>query len=681
MSELVPKPDPTNPERIEEEIVIEVGQWYWIKDRKNGEWDPNAKRKHKDDYEWIGCVTHIGSNFVKVKNPNGAYDRIHLDLFHKRMRREPNPKGVIGVEIQRYKGVVEKKMAEVKAITARLGVSPRMGIEQKNESSSRSLITLSGTPDVKKYKKSLIKAKDKELPALFEEIKAAHSELTTWMSAEALPLKAMAKGMQGCLDEVTDRIFNVSLYAGLTEGVTQIIEGQPASFDAKLHLMQRRLYMDEECLVNYEHGGMEFGSIKEFDAWLAKPENRDRILPFPRCMVAFRVRRNSKERDWDGSMAGFFVNFKLEKMDELTFLFIRNGDNLFRMDCDLEFGNMIFPNAGEFDPNEPMMIKMFASCIDEIVPRREYEDLHKEEQKRRAKYEKWDKDNPGKGIRNPHHYSGWSHNDWEPFDKTSVYFDEAAKHIADQIKQYNRIVLIIQGLFDRSPVLHPHPPVKTWEANGFEAAIKLIYDGSNTIHYGEAPDFEVYRQKCNARFKDGDVAIGQQDCWERREAVKENTRRDNDWRWKRSDYDRELTHYSPHGNDGPGYLARVAKVYKRTEEAMFKWARERRNHSWKGGEPGDALPTSARIPIKVLFNISAYRLGDFKRFFQDPRTRAEYLKWAPMLLAAEEVHVGNLSVEEGMAEESLVKQIRKKAQRERDKARREQKKKKKKKKA
>ena len=671
MNELTPLPDPSQPERIQEEIVIEVGQWYWIKDRKNGEWNPNAKRKHKDDYEWIGCVTHIGSNFVKVKHPNGASDRIHLDLFHKRTRLEPNPKGVIGGQIQEYKGVVEKKMAEVKAITARLGVSPRVGIEQKGATSARGLITLSQTPDVKKYKKSLVKAKEKELPKLFKEIEEANKELAMWMSAEAIPLKAVAKGLTKCVEEVEDRIFNVSLYAGLTEDVTQISDGESASFDEKLHLMQRRLYMDEECLVDYKHGGMEFSNIREFDEWLAMPEHRDRILPFPRCMVAFRVRRDKKERESDGSIASFFVNFKLEKLDELTFLFIRNGEKLFRMNCDLEFGNMIFPSAGEFDPNEPMMIKMFAGSIDEIVPRREYEDLYQEDLKRREKYEQWAKDNPEKSwIHNPHHHTWFSHNRWHPFDKTSVYFDEAAKHIEDQIKQYNRIVLIIQGLFDRSPILHPHPPVRTWTADGFAAAIKLVYDGSHTIHHGDPPDFEAYRAKCNARFKDGDVAVGQQECWERREAEKENARRDNDWRWSRSNHDYHVKRWSPPGNPGPGYLTRIVKVYQRTQEALFKWTRERRNYSWRGGERGDPMPASARIPFDVIFNISAYKLGDFKQFFQDPRTRAEYLKWAPILLTAEEVHAGNLSVEDGMAEESLAKQIRKKAQRERAKARR-----------
>jgi hypothetical protein len=42
------------------------------------------------------------------------------------------------------------------------------------------------------------------------------------------------------------------------------------------------------------------------------------------------------------------------------------------------------------------------------------------------------------------------------------------------------------------------------------------------------------------------------------------------------------------------------------------------------------------VPVSELFNVDAYQPGDFKQFFADPRTRGQYLVWAPMLIAAEE---------------------------------------------
>ena len=81
---------------------------------------------------------------------------------------------------------------------------------------------------------------------------------------------------------------------------------------------------------------MEFRSIERFDEWMAKPKNRDRLLPFPRCLLAMRVRRNQKHREC-ASISDAFVNIELSELDKTTFLFIRNGENLYRMNCDLEF--------------------------------------------------------------------------------------------------------------------------------------------------------------------------------------------------------------------------------------------------------------------------------------------------------------------------------------------------------
>ena len=53
-----------------------------------------------------------------------------------------------------------------------------------------------------------------------------------------------------------------------------------------------------------------------------------------------------------------------------------------------------------------------------------------------------------------------------------------------------------------------------------------------------------------------------------------------------------------------------------------------------------------KVSVETLFNVSAYQPGDFRWFFEDPRTRAQYLKWAPTLLTAEEYHAGNRKAQE-----------------------------------
>ena len=624
-----------DPEQLSNDRLLETGQWYWVKGDKE---------------EWLGCITRLGSNYAKMKAPDGGSVRIHFDEFEKECRPETSPETYINGKIAHYRGVVRNTLQQIKDLTARLGCSQA---QIKHTPSERGLAALSNTADTKKYKKDLIRAKTKQLPKLFKKVEEANENLVTWMKAQMLPMAGAVGNMKSCIGAIEDKIFNVSLYAGLTEDVVQVSKGEPADISEKLHLMQRRLYMDEECLLDYQHGGIECAQIGEFDRWLAEPAHRDRILPFPRCVVAFRVRRNTKIREWDGSLKRALINLELEGYDKLTVLYIRNGDQLYRMDCDLKFGKLIFPGKGEFNLSEPMMINMKWGDT-EIIPVREYEGKLEYQKEQRAKAAEWRKQNPKKGdFRNPYTSMGDGdiEDDWEPFTKDSVHYDDAQGIIADRIKQYNRIALILQGLLDRSDVLHPHPPVQLWKQEGFESFVELVYDGTDTLAHGDPPDFQAYRKRCNESLKEGSVTIGQDDVFSRKEAKKETNRRY---------YQYTLEHHYPWGNPGPGYAAKVAIWHPRTRKATYKWDRKRQNYArWgENGKPGDPIPTSITVPDERLFNVSAYKMGDYKQFFQDPRTRAEYLQWAPMLLMAEEHHAGNLVVGED-GEVSLKKKRKK----------------------
>jgi hypothetical protein len=52
------------------------------------------------------------------------------------------------------------------------------------------------------------------------------------------------------------------------------------------------------------------------------------------------------------------------------------------------------------------------------------------------------------------------------------------------------------------------------------------------------------------------------------------------------------------------------------------------------------------VPLNRLFNLSAYRPGYSLRFFVHPRTREQYLAWAPMLLSAEDYYSGAIKARE-----------------------------------
>lgn len=633
---------------------VAVGQWYWVLD---------GDEKGSDSARWLACVMEVGSNYLKLQEPTEnsghRHIRVHLDDFWKMLERVDNPDEVIGGLIARHTAEASAILGEIKAITARLGVSTHAKLgSNATDDGSRALAVLSGQMDVKAYQQALTVAQKETLPELFKRAKAANAQVLRWMSARALPMEAAAEGMTGAIGDIKDRLFNVSLYAGLTEEVIKVADGAPADFGEKLHVMQLKQFMDEECLANYQHGGMEFRDIGQFDAWLSKPENRDRVLPFPRCLVAMQVRRKEKERRSD-SLSSALVNIRLGEMDKLTFLYIRNGEQLYCLQCDLEFGELLFPARGAFNPTEPMM-----ACVDsygtvkDIITRADYESRLEKRRVRQRQHEEWLQNNPKPEGHvgpwdwdSPYYHRGndeleeW-YGKWYPFDPSSVYYDDIVAHVAAEVKQYNRIATIIQGLFDRSEVLHPHPPVRTWTPDGFAAAIELVYDGSDVLHNGDAPDFEAYRRQLNATLGTGSITIGQDDYWAEREAEKETERRRGDWRLTESERYRELRRFRPIGNPGPGKVAAVEKWLPNRGEAVFTWTRQRQRDGglYSGKRYGDPLPCKVTVPASRLFNVSAYTPGDYKRFFADRRTRALYLKWADVMLTAEEFHSGNVQV-------------------------------------
>lgn len=599
------------------------GTWYWVKDTDY----------HGNALEWLGCVVKVGSNFLELhgltsKNGYKTF-RCHFDDFWEELRFEPNHTAVIQDKSAFYTSEIQRLMAEVQAVSSKLGIDPRVLLESSiDDTTNSALVVLSGQSNFHEYKNELIKAKEETLPELFKQIEKTTEILCMWLSATATELKAMVEPLKKSIDEVNSRIFNVSLYAGLTEEAVTILDGQPAEMTTRLHVMQRRLYMDEECLANYTAGGMSFDDIAQFDAWLSKPDNFKRILPFSRTLAAFRVRNETKERISDGSLISDYINFNLKQLDKLTFFYIRNGEQLYRINCDLEFPEFIFPDQSIYEPGQHKMVKMHGSRIDKLISKNEYDQLVQEYLMNKQKFEDWVKVNPGVHRFQCPYYTSDSdpRKEYKSFDPSNVYFDECLQSENKKIEEYNRIAIIIQGLYDRSKTLHPHPPIRTWEPDGFNLAIKLVYDGATTLYAGEKPDFRLYQKKCNSKITKGSFVTGQQHYWKKQILEQLRSKAERDHR----DY---LPTHLPFSYYGPSNVEEVVTIKPRRKAVVFNWQRE--SSDWRSNR---IIHYKIVVPEDYLLNVSAYTPGDFKQFFTDPRTRSEYLKWAPYMLEAENWH-------------------------------------------
>ena len=591
-----------------------LGQWYWKQ---------TEDRDEDDDEEWLGCVVHVGTNYVALEGVEPRYTtRVHLDEFYKICRREADPEAYVNGKVAHYRTRSRQLLGEIADLTARLSVSPRASLQGSGE---QALAVCGDGRPVEEYKKALILAKETTLPDLFKAVEEANELMARWMKAGLFPLKAEAAFLKGAMENVEDRIFSVELYAGLVEQVEKVRKGKPAEMTEPVHVMQRRHYMDEECLVDYEHGGMELKDLEAFDGWLSKEPHFGRIFPFARCLVAFQVRRNSKEREEARNLGQYVAVMEQERADKLTFLYIRNGGQLFRLSTKVEFEEKLFPDLEHRDVGfggGKLWGRKFSGTIekDGIITDARYQGIleerriNAEKAKRAPKKDRWK-------------YEDNFPDNYEPFSPESVYFDDMVRLVGDKAKRHNRLVLVLQGLIDRSPVLHPHPRWSLWTAEGFGQALKLVYDESRALSAGEKPDFEAYRKGLNRLLAKGSVTVGQDDAWCLRNGEKETARRMRSYRWK-SDEVVARCRGLP-GDPGPGKLARVARYGRGSETCFYEWERERViTRRWE--ENPAKLRATFSCPAAVVLNVSAYRPGDFRRFYADPRTRAEYLKWAPL---------------------------------------------------
>jgi hypothetical protein len=690
-------------ERVDpEDDTPKVGEWYWISEAKQKgeeaadlkvdddeiEEDPyevaTSGYDHKHRYDepgkrWLACVVHVGSNYAKLE---GVYlsNRIGLDEFHKKCTRELDPQAYVRRRVGAAQQSVRGLLDEIQRITALLGVAPREKLAETSHEGATALAVAHGTADIESHKTALVKAKEKTLPDLFKKVEEQHGMMATWMKADLIPAKADLARMKTSIERIDDRIHTVELYAGLEETLELVRKGKPGANDAKVHVMQRMAFMDEECLANYEAGGMTFKGIQAFDKWLARDDNFRRLLPHERTIIAFRVRRNERSYDGPNDIATF-VRFVMEKdCDKWTFLYIRNGQQLWRIHTSIEFDEELFPDqkANSLLGDSELWISgtkyITSHDRDGLIAKFKEETAEHEAALRKFKIDHaaWeivektfakerkaftdagndmsvldgDRRAAFKKHRDAEPRTPWGHIDdgWKHYKKISpdhLFYDDAMKHVARIAFEHNRIATIIQGLLDRSKCLQPHPPWRIWTPEGFMSGIELVYDAARVISSGDVIDFERYRAQLNRSLKVGSVVCGQQKAWKTWMAAEYD--RKYGWRRHQNEW-----YFRADENPGPGRVAVVTRLT--SKGASFRWLKRGERARWVPADrPGYRrrnydyqVKTSWTCPIDELFNVSAYTPGDFHLFYDDPRTRMDYLEWAPFLLTAEDFHAGKI---------------------------------------
>lgn len=191
-------------------------------------------------------------------------------------------------------------------------------------------------------KSAIISASSKNLASYYQE------KGTQALASVDSTIKYVAKLNKG--------IQTLGLFTGQGVKITQLASGEQASYDEPLTFFQRKLYFDEESFFELNDGGADFNSMGEFIKELETNFSViNRMIPSPRGIVMVQYRRKDKqyftqEEFKDSPMACSMMQSSMNTENKARFLFIRNGANVYKIDCEDFFeAERLFPTAVEMN--------------------------------------------------------------------------------------------------------------------------------------------------------------------------------------------------------------------------------------------------------------------------------------------------------------------------------------------
>jgi Fe-S cluster biosynthesis and repair protein YggX len=307
----------------------------------------------------------------------------------------------------------------------------------------------------------------KKIQAHVKLLQALHkSKIQSIKSALEKKASAIQKTLQGKLAEMEEvmakakeALWTINLYLGVSEEIVMIRDGQPAGADVKIAMRQRILNMDEEAALEFSHAtdSLDVLTIKTFDDWLlGRPERVARLVPEPKCVVGLHIRGRTKKYENMDPVRSAELN---EQNLRSSFLLIRNGEQLYRIYIDITLGLKLFPTEDDVRG----------------LTKKVYNDATQ---------------------------------DWEeqPLDPKSEDFERAMETADADKKHYMRVLLVLQGLIDRTEVFRPFHGERInlcSYADFYEHAYTIDDANKHKLLVEDRPPYQDWFRKVNSSLEVG----------------------------------------------------------------------------------------------------------------------------------------------------------------------------------
>lgn len=398
----------------------------------------------------------------------------HCDLeeFERDYRPEPNGRKLRQEQITKIMDQIDELAEETPTIQQQLtSFQPHVDDSGDVQGADVSSLETPPTPEEPKgtalapvqanalVKKAVALMRNSALK-LQKELKQRQELLKAYIQEQALALKAKAEALTALVKQAEETIWTINLYLGKDEEIRQIRKGKPAPKDAPIVIRQKVHYMDEECAALADTGGIDIRDIKEFDKWISgDPKNLQAVSPDEKCVIAMKPRHRKKE------YSNAWEQKDMDEANHHTYFLIRNGENIYRIWTDFNISGRIVPRRKE------LMDVFYGEDVD------------------------WQTDQRVK----------------RPLKPGSKEYMEAMKEARDTRLHYFRVMLILQGLIDRTAVFQPLPAprINILDPNVSEEWLRIIYDDQpETIITDGRPEFHEWLAKVNESMCVGQRVMG-----------------------------------------------------------------------------------------------------------------------------------------------------------------------------
>jgi hypothetical protein len=154
-------------------------------------------------------------------------------------------------------------------------------------------------------------------------------------------METLEEDLESKMGTLKQQLGVMNAYVHGTSNKTQISFGNKGT--GKYKVYQERQFLSEEIALLANLQSFDFEQVEELEKWLVKSGAIWKFLPFERCILACRIRKDEKDY-------GYWVeNLYKNMLNMQNIIWIRDGENVYHVDVEFNFNNAIFPDRNQFE--------------------------------------------------------------------------------------------------------------------------------------------------------------------------------------------------------------------------------------------------------------------------------------------------------------------------------------------